>query len=159
MITYKYILARRAAREAEGRPVSAPELKEEKKTEWSEIKERRRKLGLEVTLEAPEESEPVYDSDDDPPLPFGYKFEEHRHTDFLTSDRSSGLEGLAWAVLLTAVSDGCCPMWLKEIAEFYQIDCDHRILYRRPIAPVIQRDDKVGYKAVAKEKLNSKLKK
>lgn len=156
MTTYQDILARRAAREAEGKPVSAPELAQVKKATWDEIKVKRQKLGLESSIELPDPGE-VYDSDDDPPLPPGYTFEEHRHTDFLTSERSDGLEGLAWAVLLTAVSDGCCPMWLKEVAEFYQLNFDHRLLYRRPIASVVQRDEKSGYKAVAKSKLNSKL--
>lgn len=156
MTTYKDILARRAAREAEGKPVFSPENKQVKHTTWDEIKLKRQKLGLETTFEIPEQPD-IRDSDDDPTLPPGYTFEEHRHTDFLTSERSDGLEGLAWAVLLTAVSDGCCPLWTKEIAEFYQLNFDHRILYRRPIAAVVQRDDKSGYKAVAKAKLNSKL--
>lgn len=156
MTTYKDILARRAARESEGKPVSSPELQQAKTTTWEEVKQKRQRLGLETSIELPEQGE-VYDCEDDPPLPLGYTFESHRHTDFLTSERSSGLDGLAWAVLLTAVSDGCCPLWLREIAEFYQLEFDHRILYRRPIAAVVQRDDKSGYKAVAKAKLNSKL--
>lgn len=79
---------------------------------------------------------------DDLPLPPGYTTSEDRKVDFLLPETSEGPKGLAFAVLLMAVADGCNPKWLEEIADFYQIPIDPKILYRMPHARSYIKDAK-----------------
>lgn len=69
---------------------------------------------------------------DDLPLPPGYECRPEREVTFLNSTTTDGLEGLAWAILLQAVADGCNPDWLAELAEYYQIQINTDLFYRRP---------------------------
>lgn len=79
---------------------------------------------------------------DDLPLPPGYTTIEDRKVDFLLPESTEGVKGLAFAVLLMAVSDGCNPRWLEEIAEYYQVPVDPKILYRMPHSKSYIKDSK-----------------
>ena len=107
-------------------------------------REDRRRSGLPVfepELEKGESNVPTFESDDgeqnDPPIPEGYTFRDERSTAFLNNEHSTGIEGLAWSVLMQAVQDGCNPRWLAEIVRYYQIRIDPRLVYRYPISKTV----------------------
>ena len=79
---------------------------------------------------------------DDTPLPPGYTTSEDRKVDFIIPETSDGLQGIAWAVLMMAVADGCNPKWLEEIADFYQIPIDAKLMYRMPHGKSFVKDSK-----------------
>ena len=116
-ITWHQILANRAERRRAGLPVFEPELEKGQSNHPSFVNEA---------------GEP-----EDPPLPEGYTFRSERETDFLSNEHSTGLEGLAWSVMLQAVQDGCNPRWLAEIAYYYQVKIDQRLVYRHPVAKTV----------------------
>jgi hypothetical protein len=43
-----------------------------------------------------------------------------------------GYRGLAWAVLLKAIEDGCSRDWLLDIVRYYDIHLDDELLSRLP---------------------------
>lgn len=43
-----------------------------------------------------------------------------------------GYRGLAWAILLKAIEDGCSKEWLIDIVKYYDIDLDPELLERLP---------------------------
>ena len=43
-----------------------------------------------------------------------------------------GYRGLAWAILLKAIEDGCSKEWLVDIVTYYDIDLDMELLERIP---------------------------
>lgn len=130
--TYEDILKRRAERSAAGKAVFEPE-NEVLPTEDEIIRgiESRKKPTL-----------ALFDVEDDPPLPAGYSFRQDRKVDFLSNEHSTGIDGLCWSILLTAVADGCNPAWLREIIDYYQIDTDPDLLYRHPVATGIMKNNK-----------------
>jgi hypothetical protein len=44
-----------------------------------------------------------------------------------------GAQGLAWAILLKAVEDGCSKEWLVAIVQYYGIDFDEKLFERLPM--------------------------
>lgn len=79
---------------------------------------------------------------DEMPLPQGYTTSDARKVDFIIPETSDGLQGLAWAVLMMAVADGCNPKWLEEIVDFYQIPVDPKLMYRMPHGKSFVKDSK-----------------
>lgn len=88
---------------------------------------------------------------DNTPLPPGYSYRPNRRVTFHDAIPTDGLRGLAWAILLSAVADGCNPRWLAELADYYQIEVNPEMFYRQPAKGVLQdvngnyvRDDDLG---------------
>ena len=69
---------------------------------------------------------------DDPPLPTGYLEDPARCCAVKVEGITAGPTGLAWAILLRAVQDGCNSEWMKEIAEAYDLDLPEKMLDRTP---------------------------
>lgn len=61
-----------------------------------------------------------------------YHIDEARKCRFSVDYVTPGATGLAWAILLKAVEDGCSTEWLKDIVRFYGIDFDESLLDRLP---------------------------
>ena len=78
-------------------------------------------------------------SQDELPLPPGYSCREDRKVAFLNSTASDGLKGLAWAVLLQAVADGCNPAWLAQLAAYYHIEVRPELFFRHPVSTAVVR--------------------
>ncbi len=76
-------------------------------------------------------------SPDDPPLPPGYEERPERRCVFALETMSGGYKGLAFAILLRAVEDGCNADWMKEIAEAYEVELPRGLLDRKPSTRVI----------------------
>ena len=81
-------------------------------------------------------------------LPPGYEYDPSRKVDaayfvFANADVTPGYKGLAYAVLLMAVADGCSAKWLKDIAEFYHIEAPAKLLDKKPI-PLVAIADRTG---------------
>jgi hypothetical protein len=62
----------------------------------------------------------------------GYYTDESRKCRFSTDYVTPGEHGLAWAILLKAVEDGCSREWLRDIVLFYGIDFDVQLFDRDP---------------------------
>lgn len=124
--TYADIVRNRNRRLCEGKEICTPELPKEK---------------LDAVQEYFKVDNSKYDVDEDIPLPEGYTKRASRKIEFLSSDTASGLEGLAWAILLTAVADGCNPKWLEEIATYYQVSADRELLYRHPVSKGVSKNN------------------
>lgn len=69
---------------------------------------------------------------DPEPLRPGYFCDPNRTVNVSFIDHTSGVKGLAFAVLLRAVEDGCNREWLEEIAYAYEIDLPDRIFDKAP---------------------------
>jgi hypothetical protein len=65
-------------------------------------------------------------------LPEGYTEDPDRRCVFSIETFSGGAKGLAYAVLLRAVEDGCDAHWLQEIADAYGIVMPDEVLGRTP---------------------------
>lgn len=61
-----------------------------------------------------------------------YYTEESRKCRFSTDYVTPGEQGLAWAILLRAVEDGCNELWLREIVNFYGITFDVALFKNAP---------------------------
>ena len=77
----------------------------------------------------------------DPPLPKGYYEEPSRKCVFaIENDNSTpGYKGLAYAILLMAVHDGCCSRWLGEIAIGYGIELPTGMFDKTPANRIKQK--------------------
>ena len=62
----------------------------------------------------------------------GYYTDEGRRCRFSTDYVTPGEHGLAWAILLRAVEDGCSEEWLKDIVNFYGMDFDVDLFKNAP---------------------------
>lgn len=62
----------------------------------------------------------------------GYYIDEHRKCRFSVDYVTPGEKGLAWAILLKAIEDGCSRDWLRDIVRYYGIDFDEALLDRQP---------------------------
>jgi hypothetical protein len=71
-------------------------------------------------------------STEEPPLPIGYYEDPARRCTFTLEKSSSDYKGLAFAIFLRAIEDGCNPDWLKQLADFYEIRVPLEILDRTP---------------------------
>jgi len=78
-------------------------------------------------------------------LPIGYTEESSRRCVFIVETFSPGYQGLAWAILLRAIEDGCNANWLMWICHFYGIDVDDKLFDRHPYSRV-QRDMKTYHR-------------
>lgn len=61
-----------------------------------------------------------------------YYIDESRKCRFSVDYVTPGEKGLAWAILLKAIEDGCNKEWLIDIVRFYRIDFDEALLERQP---------------------------
>ena len=61
-----------------------------------------------------------------------YHIDELRKCRFSVDYVTPGERGLAWAILLKAVEDGCSKEWLLDIIKFYGIEFDEQLLERMP---------------------------
>lgn len=61
-----------------------------------------------------------------------YYIDETRKCRFSVDYVTPGEKGLAWAILLKAIEDGCNKEWLIDIVRFYRIDFDEALLERKP---------------------------
>jgi hypothetical protein len=82
------------------------------------------------------EMAPEKDDQFDGSLPQGYTEEPKRKCIFAIETFSGGYQGLAWAIILRAVEEGCSSQWLREICQYYGIDFDDRVFDRKPFGRV-----------------------
>ena len=66
------------------------------------------------------------------PLPAGYEESPARRCVFSIETYTGGAKGLAYAILLRAIEDGCDPRWLHEIADAYGIQLPPEMLNHTP---------------------------
>ena len=71
-------------------------------------------------------------TEDPDPLPPGFYVEPSRRCEFFHEDRTHGLKGLAFAVILRALEDGVNERWLRMLASFYEVEIPDRLLRRPP---------------------------
>ena len=70
---------------------------------------------------------------DPEPLSPGYFCDSSRTVSVSFLGHSQGVKGLAFAVLLRAVEDGCNREWLEEIADAYEIDLPEKLFAKAPV--------------------------
>ena len=95
---------------------------------------------------------------DPEPLPHGYFCDPNRTVNVSFIGHTSGVEGLAFAVLLRAVEDGCNIGWLEKIAYAYEIDLPDCVFDNVP-ARNLAFDASVGCYVDADKNPNAKRKK
>lgn len=61
-----------------------------------------------------------------------YYTDDSRKCRFSLDYVTPGYRGLAWAVLLKAIEDGCSREWLLDIVRYYDISLDDELLSRLP---------------------------
>lgn len=61
-----------------------------------------------------------------------YYLDPTRKCRFSVDYVTPGAQGLAWAILLKAIEDGCDEMWLRDIIRYYGINFDEALLSRLP---------------------------
>lgn len=71
-------------------------------------------------------------TEDPDPLPPGFCVEPSRRCEFFHEERTHGLKGLAYAVILRALEDGVNERWLRMIAGFYEVPISDRLIDRPP---------------------------
>ena len=69
-------------------------------------------------------------------LPDGYYYDPRRRVDVSISHRTPGYQGLALAVVLDAVANGCNADWVAHLCDFYQVDLPRSSLERAPLREV-----------------------
>jgi len=62
----------------------------------------------------------------------GYYTDPSRKCRFSVDYVTPGAQGLAWAILLKAIEDGCSEDWLRDIIRYYGINFDEDLLSRLP---------------------------
>ena len=70
---------------------------------------------------------------DPEPLSPGYFCDSSRKVNVSFLAHTPGVKGLAFAILLRAVEDGCNREWLEEIAEAYEIDLPEKFFAKAPV--------------------------
>jgi hypothetical protein len=65
-------------------------------------------------------------------MKIGYHIDPNRKCRFSMDYVTPGYQGLAWAVLLKALEDGCSQDWIEDIVEFYDINISKDMLKRLP---------------------------
>lgn len=70
---------------------------------------------------------------DPEPLSPGYFCDPTRTVNVSFLDHTPGVKGLAFAILLRAVEDGCNREWLEEIAEAYEIELPEEFFAKAPV--------------------------
>lgn len=89
--------------------------------------------------------EPVQDTTHRP-----YTESKERAVKFNFIDQTDGYKGLAYAILLMAISDGCDGTWLQAIADAYEIQVPEGMLFKTPVKEVCS-DGKSGFFIVDQE--------
>lgn len=62
----------------------------------------------------------------------GYYTDNERKCRFSVDYVTPGPRGLAWAILLKAIEDGCSRDWVEDIIIYYDINFDRKLLDRMP---------------------------
>ena len=70
---------------------------------------------------------------DPEPLSPGYFCDSSRKVNVSFLAHTPGVKGLAFAILLRAVEDGCNREWLEEIADAYEIDLPEKLFAKAPV--------------------------
>ena len=65
-------------------------------------------------------------------MKINYHIDLNRKCRFSMDYVTPGYQGLAWAVLLKALEDGCSQDWIEDIVEFYDINISKDLLKRLP---------------------------
>jgi len=71
-------------------------------------------------------------TDDPDPLPPGFFTEAERRCEFFHENRTEGIRGLAYAVILRALEDGVNQRWLEMLTRFYEVPIPEKYLRRTP---------------------------
>lgn len=65
-----------------------------------------------------------------------YYLDPNRKVRFSFDHVTPGYRGLAWAVFLKGLEDGCNQEWLRDIVRYYDINFDEKLLNRLPVNKV-----------------------